>query len=231
MHIEISDLSVSIQRKRIKNINLRIKRTGEVQISAPVKTPIEVIRRFLHNKRTWIEMHRYRLLQLEQEQPQQVMAGEYVNFLGTKYPLQLHETDKNQRIELKENQLHLYVKPKTSQVHKQDLLKKWYHSQMQQYVPSLLNKWQSIMGVTVNKISIKHMKSRWGSCNPVKKNITLNLCLIEKPLICLEYVIVHELVHLFESSHNQHFYALMSHYLPHWKQIKKQLTERIGIVP
>jgi predicted metal-dependent hydrolase len=227
MLIEMNGFSVTLQRKCVKNINLRIRRSGEVQISAPIKTPIDVIHSFLHHKRSWIEMHRYRLRQLEQQVPQNLIVGEYIDFQGTKYVLHLHEIQTNQRIELNENQIHFFVKPGASQSHKELLLTKWYRSKMEQFLPPLFDKWQSIMGVTGTQVSIKRMKSRWGTCHPIKKHITLNLQLIEKPSICLEYVIVHELVHLFEASHNQRFYALMSHYLPDWKQIKKQLSYAI----
>lgn len=216
--------SVTLQRKRVKNINLRVRSTGEVQLSAPIKTSMSIIYSFLHNKYSWIEMHRHRLQQQEKPAPQNLITGEYVNFQGTRYALQLHEVEVNQRIELIENQLHLFLKPDASQTYIHLFLTTWYRTQMQQCLPFLLNKWQSAMGVTINKVSIKSMKSRWGSCHPIKKHITLNLRLIEKPLICLEYVIVHELVHLFEAGHNKRFYTLMTHYLPDWRDIKKLLT-------
>jgi predicted metal-dependent hydrolase len=223
MRIEINGFAILLQRKRVKNINLRIKQSGEIQLSAPIRMPMDVIHRFLQDKCAWIEMHRSRLQQLEKQRPQHLITGEYLYFQGVRYELQLHDTSTNQRVELNETQLRLFVNADASQAHKELILTKWYRSQMEQCLPALFDKWQSIMGVTVSKITIRRMKSRWGSCHPLKKQITLNLRLIEKPLICLEYVIVHELVHLFEASHNQRFYRLMSHYLPDWKQIKNQL--------
>jgi predicted metal-dependent hydrolase len=223
MLIEMSGFSVLLQRKRVKNINLRIKRSGEIQVSAPMKTPIDTIHGFIHHKRSWIEMHRSRLQQVKQAADQHLIAGEFIPFQGINYGMHLHETSTNQRIQLNENQIHFFVKRGASQADKERLLTKWYRHQMDDILPPLLDKWQSIMGVTVNQVSIRRMTSRWGSCHPTKKNITLNLRLIEKPLRCLEYVIVHELVHLFEVRHNQRFYALMTHYLSDWKQIKKQL--------
>lgn len=175
----MGDFLVTLERKRIKNMYLRIKRTGEVQISAPLKTSIKNIHDFIHIKRSWIEKHRQKcLLQLEKETAQDLITKEDFPF---------------------------------------------HYTKMQQCLAPLLSKWQSIMNVSVTKVDFKLMKSRWGSCHPIKKQITLNLRLIEKPLHCLEYVLVHELVHLFEASHNQRFYALMGHYLPEWKQIKEQL--------
>lgn len=223
MLIEMKDFSVTLQRKKVKNINLRIKRTGEVCLSAPMKAPMESIQKFLHFKRPWIEMHRHRLCQLEQENTQQLLPGVCINFQGISHTVQLHETQAQQRIELSDEAIHFYIHPDTTQSHKELLLAKWYRTKMEQIYPAILEKWQSIMNVCVHKVSIRRMKSRWGSCHPIKKHITLNIRLIEKPLMCLEYVMVHELVHLFEANHNQRFYTLMSHYLPDWKCIKKQL--------
>lgn len=95
--------------------------------------------------------------------------------------------------------------------------------QMQNLLPDLIQKWQSIMGVEVNQWLIRTMKTRWGSCNPRKKRICLNLHLIHQPLICIEYVVVHELVHLLEASHNHRFYALMNQFMPEWKTYRKLL--------
>jgi predicted metal-dependent hydrolase len=222
MLIEMSDFSVTLQRKRIKNINLRIGTTGEVRLSAPLRMPLPIIYNFLHQKSSWIVLHRQRLLKAEPTQD--LLFGDYVRFQGKSYQLHCHETKTNQRMELRDNLLHLYIKSDACHAYKQKFLTQWYFSQMQQCLPPLFKKWESAIGVSVNKISIKHMKSRWGSCHPIKKHITLNLRLIEKPVNCLEYVIVHELVHLLEASHNQRFYALMDHYLPNWNQSKKQLT-------
>jgi predicted metal-dependent hydrolase len=223
MLIEMNDFSVTVHRKKVKNINLRIKRTGEVYISVPMKTSIKTIQNFLNFKRPWIEMHRHRLHQLEQESSPQLLSEGYINFQGISYIVQLHETQAHQRIELSNDAINFYIYPGIIQSHKELLLAKWYRMQMEKIYPSMLEKWQSIMDVYVHKVSIRRMKSRWGSCHPIKKHITLNLRLIEKPSVCLEYVIVHELVHLFEANHNQHFYALMNHYLPNWRCIKKLL--------
>lgn len=223
MLIEISDCSVTLQRKRVKNINLRIKRSGEVQVSAPHNMPIDMIQNFLHQKQAWIAEHQQRLLQLHQAVNQDLNTGNYIHFQGIKYKLHVFETQTHQQIQLQDNQIHFYVKPQASRQQKEVLLTKWYRKEMENILPALMTKWQARMGVTIHQMSIKRMKSRWGSCQPQTKHITLNLRLIEKPVCCLEYVIVHELVHLFEASHNQRFYKLMSDYLPNWKEIRKLL--------
>lgn len=225
MNIKIDDFIVTLQRKRIKNINLRIKSSGEVQVSAPLRTPIHIIEDFLLSKLSWIKKHHARLLQINQHMPTSFITGTYFHYLGKKYSLKVYENDSKTFIQIKNQEIQLHVLPETSQSAQQLLIQDWYHDQMQKILTPLLEKWQSIMQVSINKLTIKNMKSRWGSCHHVKKHISLNLRLIEKPLICLEYVLVHELVHLFEPSHNNRFYKFMDYYLPKWKQIRKELNK------
>jgi predicted metal-dependent hydrolase len=222
--IQTPKFIVTLLRKRIKNINLRIKRTGEIQVSAPLRTPLGVIHHFLDSKYDWIDTHQRRLQSLASQASQTLATGNYIIFQGQTFLLDIQEVLSMPRIELNGNRCIFFVKPNASQADKEKLLNQWHRTQMQQYLPTLLDKWQTRMSVTTNKINVRLMRSRWGSCHSIKKHITLNLRLIEKPLICLEYVLVHELVHLFEASHNQRFYALMDYYLPDWKQIKKQLN-------
>ena len=225
MLIEMNGFAVKLHRKRIKNINLRIKRTGEVQISAPIRTPIAKVQNFLNEKQAWIATHRQRLLKIhQQETSQEFVDNENVYFQGKKYILRLSDTNESQRIEVHANLMYMFIKTNSSKAHKEALLTNWLGLQMQQVSHPILEKWQAIFGVSGIQVSIKKMKSRWGSCQPIKKHITLNLRLIQKPLHCLEYVIVHEFVHLFEASHNPRFYRLMSHYLPDWQEIKKELN-------
>lgn len=110
-------------------------------------------------------------------------------------------------------------------------LQSWHRAEMKALLPQLISKWEPIIGVRVNEWGIKIMKTRWGSCNTRKKRIWLNLILMQKPLICLEYVLVHEMVHLLEASHNQRFYALMSQFMPDWKQHKDTLTQNVASAP
>lgn len=225
MIIEIDGLPVTLLRKRIKNLNLRIHRTGNVQISAPLKHPIDSIYRFLQDKRAWIDNHRQRLLQIQQnETPKTLQSGDGIFFLGHRYEPIHHESAQKNEIVIEHGLLHFFMRPDITVLQQQLCLTRWYHQQMLQRLPCLCAKWENIIGVNANKVQIRTMKTRWGSCNIVKKQITLNLRLIQKPLICLEYVIVHELVHLLEASHNKRFYAFMSQFMPDWKQAKNQLN-------
>ena len=223
MILEMDGLSVQLLRKRIKNLNLRIHRSGEVQVSAPMALPLDLVYRFLHDKREWIDGHRRRLQSKPLEHINSLETGDMVFFWGQRVALIVHEIPKKIHVELDHATLHLFVKSGTSLDQKQIVLNHWYRGQMQQQLPELFQKWEAMIGVHADTYGIKLMKTRWGSCNTHKKRIVLNLRLVQKPLICLEYVIVHELVHLLEASHNKRFYALMENFMPHWKQVKIQL--------
>lgn len=144
--------------------------------------------------------------------------------MGQPYTLEILHTNNPIQIVLTQTTLQMFVKENIHFLEKEKLLNDWFYSQMQQRLPSLSKKWESIIGVKPNAYTIKNLKSRWGSCHLVKKEISLNLKLIQKPETCLEYVLVHELVHLLEPSHNARFHALMSHYIAPWKSIKKLLN-------
>jgi hypothetical protein len=205
-------------------LNLRIHQTGAVQISAPMALPLDKVYRFLHDKRAWIDFHRERLLQREpMALTKTLLPGETLFFLGKPHEIQIHDTLKKNHIIADHETVYFFVKPELTLEKKRVLLKRWYCEQMQSRLPDLFKKWESIIGVHANTYTIKTMKTRWGSCHPTQRRISLNLRLIEKPLICLEYVIVHELVHLLEASHNKRFYALMSQFMPEWKRVKMQL--------
>lgn len=217
-----------LTRKHIKNIYLRIGRDGMVRISAPMKCPLETINQFLLQKKAWILAHQSRFkknpdIKTTSPRNSSLQSGEIFMFLGQSYSLKIHEEADLERVIIEESEICCYIKGKGSMEAKVALLKKWQKQQMQALLPSYIQQWESLIGVKVNAWSIKAMKSRWGSCNPLKKHICLNAYLMHKPLACIEYVVVHELVHLLEASHNQRFYALMSQFMPEWKTYKDLL--------
>ncbi|MFZ4076713.1 MAG: M48 family metallopeptidase [Legionellaceae bacterium] len=178
MLTELSHIPISIVRKRIKHLYVRMNRhTGEVTVSAPHHVPLAIIEQHLFIKKEWIKRQHQRILvQVTLSPPMQP-------------PI-------------------ISAQAKTL-----------FHTQ----VAHLIQHWEKIIKVRVNSFCIRSMTTRWGSCNTLKKRITINLNLIHKPLPCLEYVIVHELIHLIIPNHSQRFYSLMEHFMPEWKIIKKQL--------
>ncbi len=226
MDITINDIPVSIKRKSIKNMNLRIQDQGDVFLSAPKNLPLSDIYNYLYKKLSWIKKHRERLKDYAQKSSLENLQAEGLFFQGSYYEIIIKESLGNEFVNLINNQIYFFLRPGFTEFHKKSFMKKWYQEQLKEILPSLVAHWQAIIGVTVNQIKIRDMKSLWGSCHYTKKCITINLKLIEKPLISLEYVIVHELVHLLEPSHNHRFYRLMDYYLPDWKNIKKKLDSR-----
>lgn len=215
-------IQIRIYKKKVKNINLRINRLGEVVVSAPTRCSSDVIYRFLLQKESWIKE---KVDALKKRQRPTSQGIHHCWYLGKCYPVKIHEHDQPPQIRLEENQILCFVKPKTAEETAQRLLTNWHKAQMRALLPDLIKKWEVIIGVTVNQWGIKAMVSRWGSCHTSEKRIWLNLYLIQKPLLCLEYVLVHEMVHLLEPSHNQRFYTLMSRFMPEWIQYKKMLNE------
>ncbi len=223
MFIDMSDFTVELIRKRIKNINLRINARGQVKISAPIKFPLALIHSYLQDKHDWIKAHRARLQARPVVLPATLQMGEYHFFLGQCYQIIKHEDVCRGHITLDEKHMHFFVGAEMALAEQQFILQNWYRQQMIDLLPGLVKKWESIIGVQANEYRIKTMKTRWGSCNTSARRVWLNLSLIQKPLVCLEYVLVHELVHLLEPSHNKRFYALMSQFMPDWKNCQKQL--------
>ncbi len=224
--IDLDGLVIEVHRKPIKNIHLRIyPPDGQVKVSAPLRLRLDLIHNHLKTKRDWIHAQHARFKAQPYSPPQAYIAGEQHYFLGKNYTLAIHQGTNPLKIAIDDQQIHLHLKSDTSFATKHKLLENWYRQQMKEYLPVLISKWETKIGVNVHNWGVRAMKTRWGSCNPMERRIWLNLHLIKKSLACLEYVVVHEMIHLLEASHNKRFYALMDHFLPHWRDLQKQLEE------
>jgi predicted metal-dependent hydrolase len=222
----INQIPVIIERKNIKNMYLRIlEQDGKIKITAPMRVKEQEIFRFIYSKLAWIEKHREQQMQCRQ-QSLRYETGEELFLWGRKYRLVNVEAIQKERIELTSDEVILYSKPGSTIERRKQILDRWYKALLEQEIPGFIAKWESKLGVKAGSWKIRNMKTRWGSCNIRTKGICLNLQLAKKPLSCLEYVVVHELVHLLEASHNQVFQDYMSKYLPDWRMIKKVLNEK-----
>lgn len=224
-HLTIDGISIELQRKPIKNMHMRIyPPDGRVRVSAPLHLTITTIRHQLEEKCAWIHRQRARLQSMPLTTHLPTMkTGECHFFLGQMYTLQIIEREKPSRITRCEKTLLLETNRQASAIEKYAILNAWYRTEIKALVPALIEKWQSRIGVTVMAWGVKNMKTRWGSCNTQAKRIWLNLTLIKKPLHCLEYVLVHEMVHLLEASHNKRFYSLMDTFMPEWRSYQTLL--------
>lgn len=219
MIIEIDGIPIEILRKPIKNMNLRIyPPDGLVKVSAPMSFSDRFIRQHLQEKSNWIRIQRERIRGRSSHKEELLQTGTTIEFKGKSYLLIIEEHNGPSQIKITDEIIHCYTQLNASHIEKQILIERWYRREMDSLLPELIGHWETIIGVKVAQWGIKKMKTRWGSCNTRAGRIWLNLSLIKKHPPCLEYVLVHELVHLLEASHNQRFYALMTHFMPQWRE-------------
>jgi len=222
--IQLNDIVVDVTLKKIKNIHLSVYPNGKVKVSAPLRMNEETIRLFLISKLGWIKQKQTKFQNQQRETPRDYIDRESHYVWGQRYLLKVIEHDAPPKMILGHSEMVLHVRPNTSQELKQAIIDEWLRIELKKALPALIEKWQPIMGVVVKKFFVQKMKTRWGSCNYTRSNVRFNSELAKKPPECLEYVVVHELVHLLEPSHNARFHSLMTQFMPHWKLIKAELN-------
>ncbi|WP_097027670.1 M48 family metallopeptidase [Clostridium peptidivorans] len=221
----IDDIEIQVQKKKIKNIYLRVKAPqGGVQVSAPKNMNDEAIKMFVISKISWIKKHQEKYKNQPKQCKREYVSGESVYVFGGKYALELVYSNRCNDVKINGDKLILQVRERSTIERRANVLNEWYRENIKREIPKLLEKWQKIIGVTAEEWGVKNMKTRWGTCNVRDKRIWLNLQLAKKHPKCLEYVVVHELVHLLEKSHNNIFIGYMDKFLPNWRKIKKELN-------
>lgn len=224
-----NNILVEVIPKKIKNIHLKVHQPeGRVTLSAPIHMEIEIIRGFLINKIDWILKQQRKIKEHPKESPREFLNQESHSVWGECYLLNVVEVNKSPRIELRGNELIYYLKSDWTQVQKLRFLDRWYRDLIRDQLAEIVPKWEGFIGVKANQFLIQKMKSLWGSCNTKTHAIRLNSELAKKPKECLEYVLVHELMHLIEPSHNHRFVTLMDQYLPEWRTLKKSLNTTLA---
>lgn len=225
INIIISDIDIQIIKKKIKNIRLSVHPPdGRVRLAVPEKMKDADIKSFVKSKVSWIEKQRSKFELQEEQVPNKFISGEEHLYLGEKFVLNIFEPRGKQYVDLENNNINLYIKPNSTLEKRESILNEWYREQLKNLIPIYIKKWESIMGVKVEEFGVKRMKTRWGSCNIQAKRIWINLELAKKGPRCLEYIVVHEMVHLLEKGHNVKFYSYMDKFLPNWKSIKAELN-------
>lgn len=223
--IQLGDMVVAVVRKDIKNVHLSVHPpTGRVTIAAPAHMAIDTIRVFAITKLAWIRKQQTKLQEQEREAPREYLDRESHYVWGKRYMLKVVEIDQAPSIELKHSKMLLHVRPGTTQTNCQVIMDEWYRQQLRLAAMPLITKWESRLSVKVEKIFVQRMKTKWGSCNHHARTIRLNTDLAKKPTACLEYLVVHELVHLLEPSHNARFVALMDQHMPKWRSHQDTLN-------
>lgn len=223
--VELGDLKIQVVRKDIKNVHLSVyPPTGAIRISAPLRMELDAIRAFALTKLGWIKDQQKKLLDQDREPLREFLDRESHYVWGQRYLLRLEEIDGPPKIELGPQTLHMKIRPGTSKGKMAELLEDWYRDQLRDHVPELVAKWESLLGLKIERVFIQQMKTKWGSSSPESKSIRLNTELARKPLEFLEYVIVHELMHFLAPTHGAHFKELMDRYLPNWRQLRDELN-------
>lgn len=222
----IGDLEIEVIRKKIKHIYLSVHPpTGSVRMTVPARMAQETILFFARSKVDWIRKQQAKI----QARPVQPVL-EYVNgenhlYFGKPYVLKVIETNGRQRVELStDGVMNLYVRPNSTKDERQKVLQEWYRWQLKAAIPPYIEKWEKEIGVSVQAWNVRQMKTKWGSCNIQARRIWLSLELVKKNPCCLEYIIVHEMIHLLERYHNARFYGYLTKYLPDWPEIRKELN-------
>ena len=224
--IEIGSLSIEIVRKDIKNIHLAVyPPNGRVRLATPQHVEEETIRLFVLSKLTWIKAQQRKFTDQNRQGPREYIERESHYFQGRRYLLRITEENKPPKVVLKnKTYLDLHIRPGTPEAQRQNIVNEWYRAQLKTQIEPLLEKWLPIIGVTLNDWQVKYMRTKWGTCNIEARRIWINLELAKKPVACLEFIIVHELVHLLERRHNDRFLAYMNRFLPNWKQLRDELN-------
>lgn len=223
--IELGDIKAEISFKDIKNVHLSVHPpNGRVRISAPLRMSPETIRVFAISKLSWIKQQQEKIRAQERETPREYLNLESHCLWGKRYLLKVIEENARSDVELTHGQIILRVRPGTDEGGRHIVVEQWYRDQLKQAVSPLIAKWEPLLNVKVQQVFVQRMKTKWGSCNPVSRNIRLNTDLAKKPLECLEYILVHEMMHLVEPTHNARFLSLMDTFMPKWKFYKENLN-------
>ncbi len=223
--VKLGDIEVDVVLKDIKNLHLSVHPpTGRVRIAAPKRMHIDTIRVFAISKLDWIKEQQKKLRAQQRETPRDYVDRESHYLWGKRYLLTVSESDDPPSIEVKHSRMLLRVRPRTDEDKREALVEEWYREQLKEAVPPLLARWQPVLDVRVERFFVQRMKTKWGSCNPKARTVRLNTELAKKPSECLEYIVVHEMVHLIEPTHNARFTKVLSHFMPQWQHYRDALN-------
>ncbi|MBL4693968.1 M48 family metallopeptidase [Candidatus Gracilibacteria bacterium] len=223
--IELGDICFDVVRKDIKNVHLSVHPPfGRVTISVPSSMDLETIRLFSISKLGWIRKHQSKLLNQKREAKREYVTRESHYFLGKRYLLKVVEQPSPPRVVLKHDSIELYVMPASTLIQRESLLHKWYREYLKKIALGVISDFEDKMNVKVSDLRVRSMRTKWGTCNPTAKRIWLNTELAKKSLESIEYIVVHEMVHILERHHNERFIAYMDRYLPTWRHLREDLN-------
>ena len=225
LQIQLGDIAIEVVLKDIKNVHLTVyPPRGKVRISAPKRMSIEKIRVFAVSKLDWIKRQRTKLRDQERESQREFLDHESHYVWGKRVLLKLVEENSAPSVELRPSKLVVRVRPGTDKKMREAIVSSWYRELLRDTIPTLIETWEQRLDVAVNGFYVRQMKTLWGSCNAKARTIRLNTELAKKPKECLEYIVLHEMVHLLEGTHGPKFMALMDRDMPAWRETQKMLN-------
>ncbi len=224
--INVEGIEINLTQKRIKNLRLRIcPPLGEVRISAPLRVSLKSIKKIIISKISWIKEAQIKILSRKKIQELKFISGEKHNFFGEEFLLEIIENSDSVKVFLSEEKIKIHSKKNLTLQQKRKILDEFYRAELKKIIPKFIQKYEQKMLVKVAEFGVKKMKTRWGTCNAKARRIWLNLELAKKPIQCLEFIIIHEMVHLLERNHSKKFYDLMDKFMCDWKIWKEKLRK------
>lgn len=224
--IHLGEITIAFTRKDIKNVHLSVHPpTGRVTLVAPKDTRSEVARAFAISKLGWIRDQQAQLRGQMRETPRQFVERESHYLWGRRYLLRIKEKQSKPSIHLGHREIWLSVRPDSDRAKRAEVMHEWHKSLLHQAARELIPRWEPKLGVEVAGYFLQRMKTKWGSCNRRTRTIRLNTELVKKPKDLLEYVIVHEMLHIIEPTHSERFVELLSKHYPSWGEARAELND------
>lgn len=224
--IQIGELSIAVTRKDIKNVHLSVHPPdGRVTMAAPAATRLDVVRAYAISKLSWIDAQRQQFADQAREPPRQFVERESHSLWGRRHLLEVAEADSKPGVRVDHKRIRLTVRPGSDHARRAEVMHEWHKGLLHEVVPRIIQKWEQKLGVAVAAYFLQRMKTKWGGCNHDAGTIRLNTELVKKPRDLLEYVVVHEMAHLLEPTHNERFVAILDQHYPTWREARAELNE------
>lgn len=224
--IKLGGISITVTRKEIKNVHLSVHPpNGRVTMSAPKETRPEVARAYAISKISWIREQQEKLRRQARETPREFVERESHYLWGRRYLMTVIEQDSKPCVTLDHKRITLSVRPGSDHAKRASIIHEWHKSLLHEFVPPLIAKWEQKLGVQVVAYFLQRMKTKWGSCNHNAGHIRLNTELVKKPKDLVEYVVVHEMIHLIEPTHSDRFVSILTDCYPSWREARAELNE------
>lgn len=224
--IHLGEIAIDVTRKSVKHVHLSVHPPrGRITLVAPKATRLEVARAYAASKLGWIRSQQAKLRAQARETPREFVERESHYLWGRRYLLSVVEQEEKPSVRLGHRRITLTIRPGSTRTKRDTVMQEWHRSLLHEVVPELIHTWESRLGVKVSGYFLQRMKTKWGACNHRARNIRLNTELVKKPKDLLEYVVVHEMLHLIESTHSERFLALLSKHYPRWPEARAELNE------